>query len=200
MSTEASTSHFLIRRVHSLLGLLPIGIFLIFHMFLNLSANLGSEHYNKVIETMQSVPGIMAAEVVIIFIPILFHAIYGLWIVFTGQSNVLRYQYARNWFYLVQRVSGVLTVIFVMVHVVVLRFGEANFASMQSFMSNPLGLIFYVVGVLAAMFHFANGLWAFAITWGITVGPRAQKVWSYVCFILFVVMSAIGLININAFL
>nr|MDA8228826.1 succinate dehydrogenase [Desulfitobacterium hafniense] len=58
MSTLTSPYHFLIRRVHSLLGLIPIGIFLMFHMFLNLSARFGPEQYNKVIETMQSIPGI----------------------------------------------------------------------------------------------------------------------------------------------
>jgi len=49
MSTPQKPDHFLIRRVHSLLGLVPIGLFLIFHMFLNLSARGGPEMYDKVI-------------------------------------------------------------------------------------------------------------------------------------------------------
>lgn len=200
MSTVAKSNHFLIRRIHSLLGLVPIGIFLTFHMFLNLSAQYGPEQYNKVIHTMQSVPGIFIIELVVIFIPILFHAIYGAWVVYTGQSNVLRYKYARNWFYLIQRISGIYTLLFVVVHVFVLRFGEANFAALQSFVANPLGFLFYALGVLFAIFHFTNGLWAFAITWGITVGPHAQKVWTYVCFILFIVLSAIGLIDLASFM
>lgn len=200
MSTLTSPYHFLIRRVHSLLGLVPIGIFLTFHLFLNLTARFGPEQYNKVIETMQSIPGIFIIELVIIFLPIIFHAIYGAWVVYTGQSNVLRYRYARNWFYLIQRISGVYTVVFVVVHVLALRFGEANFAALQSFVANPLGLIFYALGILLAIFHFTNGLWAFAITWGITVGPHAQKVWSYVCFALFILMSIIGLIDLAAFI
>lgn len=200
MSTEAKSNHFLIRRVHSLLGLLPIGIFLIFHMVLNLTARLGSEQYDKVIETMQSIPGILVIEMVVIFLPIAFHAIYGTWVVYTGQSNVLRYKYARNWFYLIQRISGIYTVIFVVSHVLALRFGEANFATMQSLVSNPLGFIFYALGVLLAIFHFTNGLWAFAITWGITVGPEAQKKWSTACFVIFVVMSVLGLADLFAFM
>ena len=201
MSTEANANanHFLIRRVHSLLGLIPIGIFLMFHMCLNLTASLGPEQYNKVIETMQSIPGIFIVELIIIFIPITFHAIYGAWIVYTGQGNVLRYKYARNWFYLIQRISGIYTVIFVIVHVFTLRFGEANYTALQSFVANPLGLIFYVLGVLFAIFHFVNGLWAFAITWGITIGSNAQEKWSYACFVLFILMSAIGLVDLFAF-
>ncbi len=201
MSTETNSSyHFLIRRFHSLLGLVPIGIFLTFHLFLNLSARYGPEQYDKVIGTMQNIPGIFIVELVVIFVPILVHAIYGSWVVYTGQSNVLRYQYSRNWFYLIQRISGVYTVVFVIVHVFALRFGEANFAALQGFLANPLGLIFYALGILLAIFHFTNGLWAFAITWGITVGPRAQKVWTTVCYALFILMSIIGLFDLAAFM
>ena len=200
MSTTQKPYHFLIRRVHSLLGLVPIGLFLIFHMVLNLSARGGPEMYDKVIGTMRSFPGIIVVELVVIFIPIFLHAIYGLWVVFTGQSNVLNYKYARNWYYLIQRISGVYTFIFIIAHVCLLRFGDASFASIHQFISNPAGLIFYALGVLFAIFHFANGLWAFAITWGITIGPHSQKVLSYVLVVVFVIMAAVGLTDLTSFL
>lgn len=200
MKVNESSSHFLIRRIHSLMGLLPIGIFLTFHLCLNLSARFGPETYNKVIATMQSVPAILWIEVIIIFIPIAFHAIYGTYVVYTGQSNLLRYRYARNWLYIIQRVSGIVTVLFVVYHVVIIRFGDASFAGMQGSISTPLGLIFNLLGIILAIFHFTNGLWAFAITWGITVGPRAQKVWTYVCGAIFVFMSVIGMLALTAFM
>lgn len=200
MSTTQKPYHFLIRRVHSLLGLVPIGIFLMFHMVLNLTALGGAELYNRIIHTMQSFPGIFIIELLIIFIPIALHAVYGTWVVYTGQSNILRYKYARNWFYILQRVSGLYTVLFVIIHVYLLRFGEANFAALQQFLSQPLGLFFYALGVIFAVFHFTNGLWAFAITWGLTIGPHSQKVWSYSLAAVFVVLSGVGLFDISAFL
>lgn len=200
LSSLQSPYHFLIRRIHSLLGLLPIGVFLTFHLFLNLSARGGAAQYDKVIGTMRSFPGIFIIELIVIFIPIAVHAIYGSWVVYTGQSNVLRYRYARNWFYLIQRVSGIYTVIFVIAHVWALRIGEANFALLQQIVSNPLGLVFYALGILLAVFHFINGLWAFAITWGLTIGQHSQKIWSYVCLILFFAISVIGLSDLSAFL
>src|SRR5680860_225978 len=169
MSMTQNPYHFLIRRVHSLLGLVPIGVFLTFHMILNLSALGGADQYDKVIGTMQSFPGIFIIELVIIFFPIAIHAIYGTWVVYTGQSNVL-------------------------------SFGEANFAALSQLLSHPLGLIFYTLGVLFAIFHFVNGLWAFAITWGITVGPHSQKIWLYTLSIVFIFLSVIGLADISAFL
>lgn len=200
MSTTQKPYHFLIRRVHSLLGLVPIGFFLTFHMVLNLTALGGAEQYDGIIHAMQSFPGIFIIELVVIFIPIALHAVYGTWVVYTGQSNVLRYNYARNWFYIIQRVSGLYTVLFVMIHVYLLRFGEANFAALQQFLVQPLGLIFYALGVIFAVFHFTNGLWAFAITWGLTIGPHSQKVWSYSLAVVFLILSGIGLYDISAFL
>ncbi|KGK82217.1 succinate dehydrogenase [Desulfosporosinus sp. HMP52] len=197
---QVSNHHFLIRRVHSLLGLVPIGFFLTFHLFLNLTALRGAKQYDLVINTMQSFPGIFIVELIVIFIPIAAHAIYGTWVVYTGQTNVLRYKYARNWFYLIQRISGLYTFVFVITHVYLLRFGEANFANLSEFMSQPLGLSFYVLGVLLAVFHFTNGLWAFAITWGLTVGPHSQRVWLYTLGVIFVLMSVIGMADIFAFL
>ena len=41
--------------------------------------------------------------------------------------------------------------------------------------------LFYFVGVSLLVFHFANGLWTAAITWGLTVSEHAQKKWGYVC-------------------
>ena len=200
MSNVKSPYHFLIRRIHSLLGLLPIGVFLLFHLTLNLSARGGPAQYDKVIGAMRNLPGLIVLETVIIFLPILVHAIYGSWVVYTGQSNVLRYKYARNWFYLIQRISGIYTVIFVIAHVLYLRFGDATFASLQHFVSNPWGLIFYALGIILAVFHFTNGLWAFALTWGLTIGPHSQKVWSYICGIIFIVVCLVGLSDLAAFL
>lgn len=200
MSTIQRPYHFFIRRVHSLLGLLPIGIFLTFHLILNLSARGGAAQYDRVINTMRNFPGIFIIELLVIFLPISFHAIYGTWVVYTGQSNVLRYKYARNWFYIIQRLSGLYTVVFIVLHVYLLRFGEANFAALQHFISQPLGLLFYALGLLFAIFHFTNGLWAFAITWGLTVGPHSQKVWTYCLAAVFVVMSVIGLADLTAFI
>lgn len=200
MSTVQSPYHFLIRRIHSLLGLLPIGVFLTFHLLLNLSARGGAAQYDRVIETMRNFPGIFIVELVVIFIPIALHAIYGSWVVYTGQGNVLRYGYARNWFYFIQRISGIYTFIFILVHVSALRFGQANFAALQHFVANPWGLLFYALGIVLAVFHFMNGLWAFTITWGLTIGPRSQKVWSYICGALFVVLSLVGLLDLSAFL
>ena len=81
-----------------------------------------------------------------------------------------------------------------------MRFVEANFSALSQFLINPLGLAFYALGIVFAIFHFVNGLWAFAITWGITIGPHSQKIWMYALVAVFIFLSAIGLADIYAFL
>ncbi|MDA8442093.1 MAG: succinate dehydrogenase, partial [Peptococcaceae bacterium] len=41
----SNSNHFLVRRVHSLLGLIPIGIFLLFHLTLNIIATTNPARY-----------------------------------------------------------------------------------------------------------------------------------------------------------
>lgn len=200
MSTAENRYHFLIRRVHSLLGLLPIGIFFTFHMFANLNALGGPEQYDRFIDFMRGIPGIIVVEIVVIFIPLLFHSIYGAWVVYTGQSNILKYKYVRNWFYIIQRFSGLYTLVFVAIHVYLLRFGNLSYDVIAQFVSDPLGAIFYALGVICGAFHFTNGLWAFAITWGLTIGPRSQKIWTNVLVVVFLILAAIGLADLSAFL
>ena len=53
------------------------------------------------------VPFLLAIEWAFIFLPIIYHTVYGVWITFTCQPNVGHYRYGKNWFYLWQRVSAI---------------------------------------------------------------------------------------------
>ncbi|WP_370149588.1 succinate dehydrogenase, partial [Exiguobacterium profundum] len=143
-------------------------------------------------------------EVTIIALPMIFHGVYGVYYAFLGSINSNRYSYARNWLYLFQRFTGVFLVIFIAWHVwetrlAKLRGVEVNAEMMQNIVDNPLMLIFYIVGILSATFHFANGLWSFSITWGITQSPRSQRLMSYVSGVVFLALSFVGIRSILTF-
>ncbi|BBP91371.1 hypothetical protein BsIDN1_49890 [Bacillus safensis] len=70
---------------------------------------------------------------------------------------------------------------------------------MANILSSPFMLGFYIVGVLSTIFHFANGLWSFAVSWGITVSPRSQRISTYVTLGIFIALSYVGLRAIFAF-
>jgi len=192
------------RRLHSLLGVVPIGVFLIQHLTVNHFATRGEEAFNNAAHFMENLPFRYFLEIFVIFLPLLYHAIYGIYIAFTAKNNVGRFGYFRNWMFLLQRVTGIITLVFIAWHVwetrIAAMFGaEVNFDMMESILSNPVSLVLYIVGVLSAIFHFSNGLWSFAVSWGITVTPKSQLVSTYVTIGIFVLLSIVGLRAIFAF-
>ncbi|QOR65738.1 succinate dehydrogenase cytochrome b558 subunit [Cytobacillus suaedae] len=195
---------FFYRRLHSLLGVVPVGIFLIQHLVVNHFATKGVEAFNNAAHFMESLPFRYVLEAVIIFIPIIFHAVYGLYIAFTAKNNVSNYSFFRNQMFLLQRISGIITLIFIVWHVWETRIAaalgaEVNFQMMENILANPFMLVFYIVGVISTIFHFANGLWSFCVSWGITVSPRSQLISTYATLGIFVALSFVGLRAIFAF-
>ncbi|MBT2697863.1 succinate dehydrogenase cytochrome b558 subunit [Bacillus sp. ISL-40] len=200
----AGNREFVYRRLHSLLGVIPIGIFVIQHLIVNHYATVGVESFNKAANFMGNLPFRYVLETVIIYLPILFHAIYGLYIAFTAKNNASQYGFFRNWMFMLQRVSGVITLIFITWHVwetrVAAAFGnEVNFQMMQDILSSPFMFAFYVIGIISAIFHFANGLWSFLVSWGITVSPRSQVISTYVTIVIFLALSYVGVTTLLAF-
>lgn len=116
---------FLWRRLHSLSGLAPIGLYLVFHIYENMTALKGAAAYDEMVNRVNMMlprPYFMGLELAVIVIPILFHALYGGFIAGTGKPNVSRYAYGPNWAYWLQRVSGYVAFLYLIVHVGVLRY------------------------------------------------------------------------------
>ena len=192
------------RRLHSLLGVLPIGLFLIFHLSVNFMATKGAETFNGAVQLIEFTPLKIVVECVIIYLPLIFHAIYGIYIAFTAKNNLGRFSFFRNWMFMLQRLTGIITLIFLVWHIwetrVQAAFGATvDFDMMAEIFSNPFMIAFYIVGIVSAIFHFANGLWSFAVSWGLTVSPKSQRVMTYVTLIIFVLLSYIGISAVFAF-
>ncbi|SDH34852.1 succinate dehydrogenase subunit C [Alteribacillus persepolensis] len=201
----AENREFMNRRLHSLLGVIPIGIFLIQHLTVNYFATRGAESFNAAAHFMESLPYRIFLEVFVIYLPILFHAIYGLYIVFQGKSNTKRFGHFRNRMFLLQRITGVFLIIFIAWHVWETRVqaamgAEVNYDMMADILSSNFMLVFYIVGVLSATFHFSNGLWSFLVSWGITVTPRSQQIATYATVVLFIALSIVGMGALLAFI
>ncbi|WP_019120232.1 succinate dehydrogenase cytochrome b558 subunit [Brevibacillus massiliensis] len=202
----ANSRQFFNHRLHSLLGLFPVGAFLLIHLTVNYQATKGAEAFDKAAATMESIPFLLFAEFLFIYLPLLFHAIYGLYYAFQSKNNVKNYGYFRNHMFMWQRITGVFTLIFVAWHVwetriqIALGNVELNYDMMANILSNPVMVVFYVLGVLAAVFHLSNGIWSFLVHWGITIGPRSQRVATYFTMIVFVLVSFVGLRAVAAFI
>jgi len=191
--------HFLLRKLHSLTGIVPVGVFLCEHMLTNSLAWYGGpEEFNKSVHFLHALPWLPLLEFFGIFVPLAFHAIYGIVIALSGQSNVTSYRYWANRRYYMQRIAGYVTFVFIIIHLFKFRFAhwigwgpefmdperidkfEITRNGMLEWsiwgLAVPWWITFlmYVVGLAAACFHFANGIWCFCITWGIAITRKAQ--------------------------
>ena len=206
LRTGQGTS-FIWRKLHSLLGIIPIGAFFIEHLLSNFEALKGPAAYGAQVKFLNGLPLVRVLEWVFIFIPIIYHGLYGLYIWFRGKSNVVYYPWAGNWMYVAQRWTGLIAVLYITQHVLRQRFmgislpenPGAAFAKVQHELTNPFMLAVYIIAMIAICWHFAYGIWLFAAKWGITPGEVARKRFGYVCAAFGVILLAMGLASIWAF-
>ncbi|MCX6365770.1 MAG: hypothetical protein NTX57_03570 [Armatimonadetes bacterium] len=206
---------YLLHKLHSLSGVIPIGAFLIFHLTIN-SYSLrgdGEAAFNTAVKAIGYAPFVILLELGAIMLPILFHAIYGLMIVaeMPGPGgNIAHYGYGRNWLYTFQRWSGVLAVVYICYHIydtTVLKYtweltaGEAgkelgfqsiSYRAMAWRFADPLYLAFYLLGIASACLHLGNGVLNFAIRWGLAIGKEAQKVIAILGWGLGIALTLLG--------
>jgi len=230
--------HFLFRRLHSLTGIVPIGVFLIAHLTTNSSIlwgkfaghapqetgvlGGGAHYFQEEVHWIHTgIPHLLLIEITL-WVSIAFHAGLGFIYAKSGRSNTSRYAYQDNWRYTLQRWSGYIGIIFIFYHVATLRWGwtflvpggtewDHNFAAStlaaalqggyDGFtMAGLLVAALYFTGVTLLVFHFANGLWTAAITWGLTISEQAQRRWGAVCFVLGAGLMVAGWSSVVGFL
>ena len=201
---------YLLHKLHSLTGVVPIGLFLIFHLVMNSYSLRGEVEFNTVVKAIGYTPFVAIVEWAAIFIPILFHAGYGVVIAMEAQGpggNLQHYKYGRNLLYYLQRISGMVALAFLIYHIwttwgvktaYVLAgnheqgMSAISYAAMCWRFENPGYLLVYILGVGATAFHLGNGIFSFAIRWGLAIGKEAQKAAGLLGIALFLGLSGIG--------
>ena len=206
---------FLIRRLHSLSGLIPVGAFMVVHLVVNASVVEGPSTFQKNVYQIHSLGSLLPlVEWVFIFIPILFHAAFGMVIVAGAMPNSNQYRYGPNYRYTLQRITGMIAFLFIMAHVfhmhgwfhnaywlenVVRPLGGAEFRAFNAAstaglaLQNPGWVTVYVIGVLSCVYHLANGMWTMGITWGVWTSPGAQVWASRACLVIGILLSAVSM-------
>ena len=206
MTPVQSPGRFYWLRLHSLSGIVPVGVFVLVHLYTNSFSQKGPEAFDVRLRTLNELPFMTAFEILFIYLPILFHAGLGIWITFRGRQNLAAYPLFGNLRYLLQRLSGIGVLLFVGAHVYKTRIQPwlggfpMNFEHMREAMLEPITVAVYALGLLGTAYHLANGVWTFAITWGLTTTPASQRRLSTATMVLFVVLFLVGINNLLGFL
>jgi len=198
-------NQFLIYRLFSLAGLIPVGAFLVVHLLTNASVLAGPGVFQSRVDMIHSLgPLLVPIEWLFIFLPMLFHATVGFIIIANGMPNVGSYPYVGNVRYTLQRATGMIAFAFILWHIIQLHWmgaplGGGKFdphhasSSAAVALQSPLVAILYAVGILSAVFHLANGLWTLGITWGLWTSPGAMRRANFVSVVVGLVLAAAGL-------
>jgi succinate dehydrogenase / fumarate reductase, cytochrome b subunit len=153
--------------LHAKVGMYVLGAYLALHLLTNASALAGSAAWEGIVGAMERSavrPGID----LVVFAALLFHAGYGI-------TRLRNKDGAQRWgsprAFLAQRVSAVVVLLFVLVHVWELRVQRLVFGMAPSSLRTvleadlsstrfgiPWMALLYVVGLFAVAFHFATGL------------------------------------------
>lgn len=219
MSEPTAPSFFLrhefaIRRLHSLTGIVPLGVYMVVHLVTNASLLNGIPTFQRAVYQIHSFGVVLPViEWIFIFLPLLFHGLIGVWIVRTAKINSDHYQYAANKRYTWQRWTGMIALVFLLVHVfhmhgwfhtriwldyVATPFGGHRFraysaaSTLADAMDGFLWPTFYLIGVMACVYHLANGLWTAGITWGLWLTPQAQARALKVCAAFGIGLAVVG--------
>ena len=216
---------FVIRRIHSLVGLIPVGGFMIFHLSTNAAIidatpeqiAAGADTFQYRVDLIHSLgpTTLLMLEWPFIFLPILLHGLVGLAIVCRGKRNLAGYPYAGNVRYTLQRATGVIAFLYILwhvfhmhgwikiewwIHAVAQPLGGARFehpyaavTAAAAIQESPLMAILYAVGILACVYHLANGLWTMGITWGVWTSPSAQRWANLPCAGFGIFLAVVGL-------
>jgi len=189
MALAFNKENYALHKLHSLTGVVPVGYYMVQHLALNTFTLAGPQYFNNVIHFFEAMPKhlLLGLEIFGIWIPMLFHAVYGLFINSRGLKNNTVPQYAKyreNRYYSFQRWSGIFIFIFLCYHVAsttgVKMYTNSTesieYAAMAAkFTANGyIMFVFYALGILTSTYHFSYGLWSFCIRWGITVSEKSQ--------------------------
>jgi succinate dehydrogenase / fumarate reductase, cytochrome b subunit len=202
---------FLIYRLFSLAGLIPIGAYLVVHLLTNATILNGPATYQSQVDRIHSLGIILPiVEWVFIFLPILFHAVIGLVIISGAMPNAAAYPYNGNIRYTLQRATGMIAFAFILWHVIQMhkmgaglgggRFDAEAASSTVAKVLQPLSYrVLYGIGVLASVYHLANGLWTQGITWGIWTTEAAMRRAGWICLAFGIFLGIIGLSSLYGF-
>jgi succinate dehydrogenase/fumarate reductase cytochrome b subunit (b558 family) len=192
------------RKLFSLAGIVPLAFFLIEHTWANASALNGQDAYVATAVGLEHIPLLGLLEVLFVFAPLAYHALYGLWMMRSGLPENAP-PYGRR-LAITNRVAAMAALVYIAWHFWELRVQawrgldpHAFYATLVWRLSStwhgfPVRAVLYLIGITATVAHLAISAWGYGVTTGYFTNKRQKRRAAYACAaigaLLFVVSTS----------
>jgi succinate dehydrogenase/fumarate reductase cytochrome b subunit (b558 family) len=196
---------FTLRKLHSLSGVVPVGAFLVLHLLSQSRAVSGRVAYDEAFAWGDGLPLQPFLELVVVVLPLVFHAGYGVVLAVRSRPTVMGVPTSRSWMHAAQRLTGIVSLLWIVWHAgetwVPRLAGRIStrqvYPTLMTDLSTtveglPVTALLYLVGIGAASFHLANGLWGAGTSWGLLLTRRAQAIAGVAAVALGLALFALG--------
>jgi succinate dehydrogenase / fumarate reductase cytochrome b subunit len=175
-------------------------------MLLQLWANAKAAHGREAFE--HSLGFLTRSPLIVdllVAVPLVFHAGFGLWLALRSEYNVGRHPYSGNWTYLLQRMTGLVVLAFIAFHAA--RFwlplhsegataGDVH-TRLEALLSStvggvPFAALAYTFGIAACAFHLGNGLATCAVRFGVASSRPKRRAAAALGVVVGLVTFALG--------
>ena len=196
-----------LRRLHSISGIVPVGAFLAFHLWTNTASAGGADAYDAAARRLQQMPFALAAEILLIALPLVFHGVYGLYLAATEPpGSAAAPTRSRRALSRLQRVTGAVVFGFLFFHLWTSRLVQIRdhesvdlFRLIQAALGSGWIAALYFAGIFAAVVHLSAGVWTFADAWGLARTRGARVAVGASAAALFAVLSAWSVVALRGF-
>lgn len=194
----------LAKKLFSLAGIVPLAFFLIEHTWANASALNGQDAYVATALGLEHIPLLGVLEVALVFAPLAYHALYGLWMMRAGLPESAP-PYGRR-LAITNRVAAVAALAFIVWHFWEIRVQAWRGLDPQAFYATlvwrlsstwhgfPVRAVLYLLGITATVGHLAISAWGYGTTAGYFTTKRQKRRAAYACAaigaLLFVVSTS----------
>lgn len=172
---------FWLRRLHSLIGVIPLFLLVTAHMMIVVSHVYGNQLRAEAVTRM---PGLVEGLLLGSF---LLHAVIGVAVLIGNRGR--RTLCPKSGFSRLQIVSSIACLAFMLAHITVSK--RVLFSGIPGFIFSAC---FFAMGLLSFGYHIGYGLFTFCLTWGIARGEKSLSVCRVVTVALGAAFCAAGFI------
>ncbi len=164
---------FVMRRLHAIAGVVPLGVFVVVHVVVNASALAGAARFDRVVGGLARLPISTPFETIFVGVPLAYHAFYGLTRALKRPRDAEEHGYRHPRLDVLMRITSLVLLVFIVAHVWELRIHRAAFGGSIAALHTRLTMhlssttggvpwiaLGYVLGLAAACFHLPYGCYA----------------------------------------